>query len=192
MKSCHVLHAILVGCLATSMPASAAPSPTSQTSAPRRLTVTDFMGTWKIFARTPMGGDAFPSIRKIYDSAINTTISLSEEIATSSKGNILLYQTTCRKPLYKVVDINFKPNTLYPEINGLYTPEFPFIRGHSIILKVGCKAITGKYKGKYFFEWLQAGSNIKTHHLTLTASTDGGAFFLCKINPKTGQCQDHP
>ena len=196
MKPSHIFHVVLVACLlgflAASMPASAASLPTPHASAPRRLTVADFMGTWKVFARTPMGGDVFPSIKKIYDSAINTTISLSEEIATSSKGNTLLYQTICRKPLYKIVDINLRPDSVYPELNGLYTPEFPFNKGHVIIFKVGCRATTGKYAGKYFFEWLQAGSNTKTRHLTLTASTDGGAFFLCKLNPKTGQCEDHP
>lgn len=189
MKSCHVVHAIAIGCLlgflATSMPTSAASSPTPPASAPRRLTVADFMGTWKVFAKS--GKDSIPAFEKSDQAEIGKTVTFSpKKVIDETYPRLVMAYRITNNPSYIVEYKRLYPDTAYPNIPWIENP-YPY-SGGVVIFKVGYFSKTEK---KVLYTDLMVGSDNKSFPFALTSAGDI-SFYLCKLNPKTGQCQDHP
>jgi hypothetical protein len=94
MQILRSLHVVLTGCalslLISGVPVDAATTPTPTASTTPRLTIADFMGTWKIFARTSMGGDFLPIVRAQNDGMIGKKNSFWKEI---HQGYLLVCST---------------------------------------------------------------------------------------------------
>jgi lipocalin len=169
-----------------SMVACAAPPHDAQAVTPHRLTVADFMGTWKVFARTPMGSDIlFPSIKSLHESDIGKTI-VFRNSSVIDNSYIFMGNKFTKNPKYSIKYIKIYPNTYYPELHGFYCPDYLYNAGYYTIFEVDDTS------NQPLYSWFLVGSDNKSLSFALTLTEDGGAFFLCKVNPKTGQCQDHP
>jgi hypothetical protein len=191
MQILRSLHAVLTSCalglLASSMPVGAATPPAPSASAPPRLTVADLMGTWKIFARTPMGGDFLPAVKAQNDGMIGKKILFTKKYIKNTFLYVL--PNYIKNPIYSVEYKEMHPDTPYPEILWIKHPYSP--DPYTVVyFKVGYMSKTEK---KVIYTDFEVGSNYKMPKFALSLDMgNGSAFFLCKLNPKTGQCQDHP
>ena len=61
--------------------------------------------------------------------------------------------------------------------------------GEVLFFKVG---YFSKTENKITYTRFYVGSNDKSFPFALTADYGNTNLYLCKLNPKTGQCQDHP
>jgi hypothetical protein len=93
-----------------------------------------------------------------------------------------------KNPIYSVEYKDLLPDTAYPDTLWI---KYPYNDNHKTIVyfKVGRMSKTEK---KNIYTVFEVGSNYKTPNFTMSLDMgNGDAFFLCKINPKTDQCQDH-
>ena len=200
MNLLRSFYIILIGCaiglLAASMSASATSTPTPHASAPRRLTVADFMGTWKVFGKS--GQEAFPSWNVMYQDAIGKTVTFSQNKIIDrtgglivAGGKILIKNTLSilQKPVYTIEYKKLYKDTPYPDIQPppYQYPMYPW--GEVLFFKVG---YFSKTENKITYTRFYVGSNDKSFPFALTADYGNTNLYLCKLNPKTGQCEDHP
>lgn len=179
-----------------SMVACAAPPHDQQAVTPPRLTVADFMGTWKVFAKS--GQEPFPSWNAMYRDAIGKTITLSESKVVDRTGGLIVAGgeiltrealSIVSKPVYRVEYKYLHPDTPYPNINPpqhQYGTPKPYA---FVYFKVGYFDKTEK---NIIYTYFYVGSNDKSLPFALTADYGDTNLYLCKVNPKTGQCQGHP
>lgn len=167
--------------------ADAATNSSRDTVPPHRLAVQDFMGTWKVFARTPMGGDFLPEVKNQNDSMIGKTITFRHQ---NVQNNFLfVLPKYINNPIYSLEYKKLHSNTPHPNVLWL---KYPHSRESNEIIYfiVRYKTSPGKQMIDTYFE---VGSDYKIPGLALSLDMGNGtAFFLCKLNPKTGKCQDHP
>jgi hypothetical protein len=163
---------------------------TPQDSAPHRLTVADFMGTWKVYAKC--GEEVIPSFNVMYQEDIGKTVTFSPAKAVDRTGGDVLSLPILegkRKPVYIVEYKRLYPDTPYPNIDP---PQYQYDTPQPyafIYFKVG---YFSKIEKKIFYEDFYVGSNDKSFPFALTVDLGDTDLYLCKLNPKTGQCQDHP
>jgi hypothetical protein len=149
------------------------------------------MGTWKVYAKC--GEDVIPSINSAYRKMIGKTVILSKAKAVDHTGGMIALLPELngsRKPIYSVEYNKIQPNNLYKDLPGAYIKyEYLTDPGYMLIFKIGYYSKTEK---KIIYTLLQVGSNDKSLPFALTLDAGDTDFYLCKVNPKTGQCQDHP
>lgn len=182
-----------VSCLfACSTWACAAPPPASlpagNADTPPRLTVADFMGTWKVFAKS--GREVIPSINMIYQKAIGGVVTFCKEKAVDGTGGVILDFPILkgqRKPVYVVEYKKMYPDTAHPNIPWIAN-SYPY-SGGIVIFKVG---YFSKIEKKIIYDDFYVGSNDKSFPFALTADLGDTSFYLCKLNPQTGKCYHMP
>jgi len=194
------ISAVLGGCvlclLASSMSAYAASPPSSQVGTPRRLTVADFMGTWKVFSKS--GEEVIPSINAVYQKMIGKTAIFSKNEVVDHTGGLIAgggeisikdALSVMHKPVYVIEYKKLDRDTPYPDIQPppYQYPMYPW--GEVLFFKVGWFDKTEK---KILYTRFYVGSNDKSLPFALTLDLGDTDLYLCKVNPKTGQCQDHP
>ncbi len=163
--------------------------PTPPPNARPRLTVADFMGTWKVYAKC---GESFPpSMNIVNEKTIGKTVIFSRESTVDNTyPYLVMAHKITKNPVYKVKYKKLEPNTLYPDLPGtdIQYEYFP-APNYMLLFKVGYYS---KIEKKVTYTLFQVGSNDKSLPFALTLGGGDTVFYLCKVNPKTGDCQDHP